>query len=148
MRSYDTLTETFETRCWHYFLYIMKFPECKFQRCYTILETESIQKMRIKVRDREIDHCLHCLGPIASWIGNPRLFTLGVKNCSLRIPYDCPGWNGSLNWAPACETKTRGFDSQSGHKLGLWVKSPVEGTQEATTHWCFSPLFLPPFLSL
>ena len=56
----------------------------------------------------------------------------------------CPGWCGSVDWAPACKAKGHWFNSQAGHRLGLWARSPVGGTQEATTHWCFSP-FLPSF---
>ena len=58
----------------------------------------------------------------------------------------CPGLCGSVDWAPACKPKDRWFCYQSGHMPGLWVSSPVGGTQEASTHWCFSsslPLSLP-----
>ena len=44
------------------------------------------------------------------------------------------GWYGSVDWVPACKTKGRWFDSQSGHMPGLEARSPVGGTQEATTH--------------
>ena len=48
-------------------------------------------------------------------------------------------------------TKGHWFDSQSGPMPGLQTRSPVGGTWEATTHWCFSPtlsLFLPLFLKI
>ena len=59
-----------------------------------------------------------------------------------------PGWCGSVDWAPACESKGCQFDSQSGHILGLPAKScpPTGGAWEATTHWCFSPSFSFPSL--
>ena len=42
-----------------------------------------------------------------------------------------------------CEPKGRQFNSQLGPMPGLWAGSPVWGTQEATTHWCFSPSLSP-----
>ena len=42
-----------------------------------------------------------------------------------------------------CEPKGRQFNSQSGHMPGLLARSPVGGTREATTHWCFSPSLSP-----
>ena len=59
----------------------------------------------------------------------------GFKNHNV----NSPGWCGSVDCVPACETKGHWFDSQSGHMPGLWVRSPVGGAWEATTHWCFSP---------
>ena len=38
-----------------------------------------------------------------------------------------PGWCGSVDWVPACEPKGRWFNSQSGHKPGLWARFPVGG---------------------
>ena len=52
-----------------------------------------------------------------------------------------PGWCDSVDWVLTCEPKGHWFDSQSGHMPGLWARSPVGGTREATTHWCFSPSF-------
>ena len=54
-----------------------------------------------------------------------------------------PGWCGSVDWVPAWEARGRQFYSQSGHIPGLQVKSPVRGTWEATTYWCFSPSLSP-----
>ena len=54
-----------------------------------------------------------------------------------------PGWCSSVDWAPACRPKGCQFDSQSGHMPGLQARSPVGGTQEATTHWFFSPSLSP-----
>ena len=72
------------------------------------------------------------------------------QNCSWRIQFlqkshdHTPGWCGSVDWTLSCETKGCWFDSQSGHMPGLQSRSPVEGTEEATTHWCFpSPFSLP-----
>ena len=48
------------------------------------------------------------------------------------------GWCGSVDWVQACDLKGHQFDSQWGHVPGLWVRSPVGGAWEATTHWCFS----------
>ena len=59
----------------------------------------------------------------------------------------CPGWCGSVDWTPAWEPKGCWFDSQSGHMSGLQARYPVQGTREATAHWCFSPS-LSPSLSL
>ena len=39
--------------------------------------------------------------------------------------------------------QSHGLDSQSGHMPGLQARSPVGGTQEATTHCCFSPSLSP-----
>ena len=50
-----------------------------------------------------------------------------------------PGWYTSVDWVPVCEPKGYWFDSQSGHMPGLRARSPVGGTWEVTTHWCFSP---------
>ena len=54
-----------------------------------------------------------------------------------------PRWCGSVDWVPACEPKGCWFNSQTGHMPGLQTRSPVGGTQEATTHWCFSPSLSP-----
>ena len=54
----------------------------------------------------------------------------------------CTGWCGSVAWVLACEPKGHWFDSQSGHMPGLQARSPVGGTQQATTHWRFSLFFL------
>ena len=54
---------------------------------------------------------------------------------------NCSAWCGSVNWAPACEPEGCRVESQSGHMPGLHARSPVGGTQEATTYWCFSPSF-------
>ena len=49
---------------------------------------------------------------------------------------------------PAWRPESCQFGSRSGHMPGLWARSPVGGTWEATTHWCFFLLFLPPFTFL
>ena len=54
----------------------------------------------------------------------------------------CPGWCGSVDWAPVCKPKGRWFDSQSGHMPGWQARSPVG--HETTTHWCFSSSFSHP----
>ena len=46
----------------------------------------------------------------------------------------CPGWCGSGNGEPAFEPKGPWFNSQSGNMPGLLARSPMGGTQEATTH--------------
>ena len=55
----------------------------------------------------------------------------------------CHGWCGSVKWVPACKPKGQWFNSQSEHMSGLWARSPVAGTWEATTHWCFPPSLSP-----
>ena len=45
------------------------------------------------------------------------------------------GWCGSVDWALACEPKSRQFNSQSGHMPGLRARSPGGGVREATTHF-------------
>ena len=57
------------------------------------------------------------------------------------------GWCGSVDWVPDCDPKGCGFNSLSGHMLGLQARSPVWGMQEATTHDVPLPLFLLPFPS-
>ena len=52
----------------------------------------------------------------------------------LKIGKRGPGWCGSGDWALACEPKGCQFNSQSGHRPGLWARSPLRGTQEATAH--------------
>ena len=59
-----------------------------------------------------------------------------------------PGWCGSVDWVPACESKGCMFDSQSGHMPELQARSPVGDVQGATTHWYFFPSFSPPLFSL
>ena len=59
-----------------------------------------------------------------------------------------PGWCGSVDQARACEPKGHQFNSQSGHMPGLWARSPVGDTQEATTLMLVSlSSFLPSPLS-
>ena len=48
---------------------------------------------------------------------------------------------GSVDWAPACELKGRGFDSQWGHMPGLQGRSPA-GMHKRQPHIDVS-LFLP-----
>ena len=60
-----------------------------------------------------------------------------------RKTWFCPGWCGSVDWTWACEPKGHWFDSQSGHLPGLWARSPVWGTWEASTHWCLSLSLFP-----
>ena len=62
-----------------------------------------------------------------------------ISNCT------CLVW--LVDWTPTWEPKGRWIDSYSGHMHGLQVRSPVGGTWEPTTHWCFSP-YLSPSLSL
>ena len=57
-----------------------------------------------------------------------------------------PAWCVSVDWVLAYEPKGCLFNSQSGHVPGLQPRSPVGGTQEATTHWCFSPSLSPSLL--
>ena len=45
-----------------------------------------------------------------------------------------PGWCGSVDCVLDCKAKGHQFDSQSGHRLGLWARSPGRGVQETTTH--------------
>ena len=65
------------------------------------------------------------------------------QSCTLKIYSLCPGWCGSVDWVPICKSKGHWFDSQLGLMPSLWVRPPVGGVQEATTHWCFSPSFSP-----
>ena len=48
-----------------------------------------------------------------------------------------PGWCASVDWAPAWELNDCQFNSLSGHRPGLWARSPFGGEQEAT-NWCLS----------
>ena len=53
----------------------------------------------------------------------------------------CPGWCGSVGWAPACKPKSHWFDSHLGCMPGLWARSPVasQPSDISLSHWCFSP---------
>ena len=53
---------------------------------------------------------------------------------------------GLVDWVLAYEPKGHWFDSQSEHMPGLWARSPVGGTWEATTYWCFCPSLCPSLL--
>ena len=66
-----------------------------------------------------------------------------VEDFVLQSRCSSPGWCGSVGWVPACEPKGCWFDCKSGHMSGLWARSPVGGTWDTTTHWCFSPSLLP-----
>ena len=57
--------------------------------------------------------------------------------CCIKNYCICPGWYGSVGWAPAWKQKGCRFDSLSGHMPVLWARSPVRGVQEATD-CCFS----------
>ena len=65
------------------------------------------------------------------------------RKTQLRNIYSSPGCCGSVDWVLAWEPKCRQLNSQSGHIPWLQARSPVGGTQEATTHWCFSPSLFP-----
>ena len=58
-----------------------------------------------------------------------------------------PGWCGLVDWVSACEPNSHWFDSQSGHMPGLWARSLVRGTREATHIDVSLPLFHPSPLS-
>ena len=56
---------------------------------------------------------------------------------------------GVAQWME-CQPENQRVDgsiSQSELMPGLWARSPVGGTQETTTHWCFSPSLSPFLLS-
>ena len=63
--------------------------------------------------------------------------------CLAKSHSSCPDWCGSVGWASSHRPKGQWFDSRSGHMPGLWARSPVGSTQEATTHQCFSPSLSP-----
>ena len=73
---------------------------------------------------------------------NKRAFFLGVNFSYLKTVY-VPGWHSSVDWVRACEPKSCQLDSQSGHMPGLQARSPVGGTGDTTTHWCFTPSLSP-----
>ena len=74
-------------------------------------------------------------------------YFLPLTFCNLKTT-PCAGWCGSVDWVPTCKPKGHQFDSQSGQMSGLRARSPVGSMWQATTHWCFLPLFLPPLSSL
>ena len=45
----------------------------------------------------------------------------------------CPGWCGSMDWAPACKPKGHWFNSMSGHMPGLRARSPA-GSRDRQPH--------------
>ena len=55
------------------------------------------------------------------------------------------GWCDLVDCVPTREPKGPRLNSLSGHMPGMRARSPVGGTWEAATHWCFSPSFLPSF---
>ena len=65
------------------------------------------------------------------------------RNIQVKKHCSGPGWCDSGDWAPACKPKGCWFNSQSGHMPGLQARSPIGGTCEATTLWCFSPSLSP-----
>ena len=78
---------------------------------------------------------------IGQWFLQYNTVSTSNKRCWTASEFkNSPGWYDSVDWVPACEPKGHQFDSQSGHMPGLWARSPVRGSWEATTHWCF-PLF-------
>ena len=82
-----------------------------------------------------------CLLPPYHRLSLPKsLFLTGLKNHHTWLL-----WLNGLS--TGCEPKGLWFDSQSVHMPRLWVRSPVGGMWEVTTHWCFSPC-LPPSLPL
>ena len=62
------------------------------------------------------------------------------KWCTIKIILPWLVWLSGLS--AGLQTIGLLVDSQSGHMPGLQTRSPVGGMWEATTHWCFFPLFL------
>ena len=62
-----------------------------------------------------------------------------VKVCAtdLRKRQAKTALTGVAQWVGCGSANGHWFDSQTGHKPGLWARSQVEGLQEATD-WCFS----------
>ena len=54
------------------------------------------------------------------------------------IYWSCPGWCGSVDWAPTCKLKCCQFNSQSGHMPGLRARPSVGGVWEANTQMFLS----------
>ena len=50
----------------------------------------------------------------------------------------------SVVWASVCKVKGYRFDSQSGHRPGLWARSQLEAWERQTIDVSF-PFVLPPF---
>ena len=68
-------------------------------------------------------------------LGTSLCWQMAEPGLELRLCYQeasRPDWCGSVDWVLACEPKGLLFNSQSGHKPGLWARSPVGGTQEET----------------
>ena len=82
-----------------------------------------------------------------SVLGEKKLMVSGGIRGSLRM---MGALAGVAQWIESAGLWTKGhwFNSQSGHMPGLWARSSVGGTREATTHWCFPPSLSPSFLSL
>ena len=87
--------------------------------------------------------------------GQKHIFSLGSerrakkrerRNLKFKFVH-CPGWCGSVDWAPSCEPKGRWCDSQSGHSPGLRARPPDGDVREAVdvslAQWCFSPCLSP-----
>ena len=70
------------------------------------------------------------------------------KTCQITLFFkenvDGPDWYGSVGWGLSHKPKVHWFDSQSGHRPGLWARSLVGGVGEATDQ-CFSPFLSPSF---
>ena len=77
------------------------------------------------------------------------MYCIHVFTCSSNLfifkIYFSPGLCGSVDWALAWEPEGFWLNFQSGHMPGLQARSPVGGTWEATTQWCFSPSVSPSF---
>ena len=68
-----------------------------------------------------------------SWVNSPQRVTWTLAGVTQWTEYQ-PSNQRVTGWIPSL-----------GHMTGLWTRSPVGGTPEATTHWCFSPSLSPSF---
>ena len=74
--------------------------------------------------------------PLPNNLGSGYIPLLKVSRTSLA---------GVAQWieCPLAHQRVAGPIPSLGHTPGLWVRSPVGGAQEKTTHWCFSPSISP-----
>ena len=108
------------------------------------LETiEGIMKLKLFFKGIEREKEFHK----GTYLELIRKFKYWIELNDLKVGLS-PGWCGSVDWVPACEPKSRRFDSRSEQMPGD-MQVPSGGARKRQPHIDDSlPLFLRPFPSL